>query len=371
MFRNVQLYRLPEQWGMTPERMSEQMVRMLFQPCGQMDLETKGFVAPISDSDLVHAVNGQWLICLCIEQRILPPAVIKQEAEYRAQELEEQQGFAPGRKQMKTIKQAVLDELTPRAFTRRKHMLAWIDPVAGWLAIDASTRTAAEPMIECLHKAMDELPLKLLRVNLIPSEVMTNWLSNGEAADGLTIDRDCELRTQDEESSVRYVHHTLDGEDVHEHLATGKKVCKLALTFDDKVSFILTEKLELKRVTLLDVEAGEATTREEQFDADFLLMTGQLSRLIPSLIDALGGEEKIYDEGDLVEQAKAPIEQDELYEKAVQIVLAHNRASISLVQRHLMIGYNRSARLIEQMEKSGVVSVANATGVREVLAKAA
>jgi len=61
-------------------------------------------------------------------------------------------------------------------------------------------------------------------------------------------------------------------------------------------------------------------------------------------------------------------ESDELYDKAVAIVLQTRRPSISLVQRHLRIGYNRAARLIEQMEQSGLVSAANATGGREVLA---
>ena len=61
-------------------------------------------------------------------------------------------------------------------------------------------------------------------------------------------------------------------------------------------------------------------------------------------------------------------EADELYDKAVEIVVKTRRPSISLVQRHLRIGYNRAARLIEQMERSGVVSPIGANGNREVLA---
>lgn len=63
-------------------------------------------------------------------------------------------------------------------------------------------------------------------------------------------------------------------------------------------------------------------------------------------------------------------ESDELYDKAVAVVLQTRRPSISLVQRHLRIGYNRAARLIEQMEKAGLVSAASATGAREVLVPA-
>ena len=59
-----------------------------------------------------------------------------------------------------------------------------------------------------------------------------------------------------------------------------------------------------------------------------------------------------------------------LYDQAVAIVLKTRRASISLVQRHLRIGYNRAARLIEQMERSGLVSAMQSNGNREVLAPA-
>jgi DNA segregation ATPase FtsK/SpoIIIE, S-DNA-T family len=63
-------------------------------------------------------------------------------------------------------------------------------------------------------------------------------------------------------------------------------------------------------------------------------------------------------------------EADPLYDQAVEIVLRTRRASISLVQRHLRIGYNRAARLIEQMEQSGLVTAMQSNGNREVLVPA-
>lgn len=295
-FRNVQLYRLPEQWDMTADRLSEQLSRLMFQPCGSQDLSSQGW-APVIQDSLVHSVGGQWLIALGVEQRLLPSSVIKQECDDRAEEIEAQQGFKPGRKQMKELKEAVTMELMPRAFTRRRKSYAWIDPKNGWLAIDASSRTSAEPVVEALHKALDELPLKLLNTELSPGAAMTDWLAGGEAPAGFTIDQDCELRAlTDEASAVRYVRHSLEGEEIREHIASGKQVSKLALTFDDRISFILTDKFEIKRVQPLDTltgkEEGDAKSREEQFDADLALMAGELGKLFPALLDALGGEVK-------------------------------------------------------------------------------
>ncbi len=60
-------------------------------------------------------------------------------------------------------------------------------------------------------------------------------------------------------------------------------------------------------------------------------------------------------------------ESDPLYDQAVEIVLKNKRASISLVQRHLRIGYNRAARILEDMEKAGLVSAMQGNGNREIL----
>ncbi|MFL6692497.1 MAG: DNA translocase FtsK, partial [Ramlibacter sp.] len=61
-------------------------------------------------------------------------------------------------------------------------------------------------------------------------------------------------------------------------------------------------------------------------------------------------------------------EKDPMYDQAVEVVLKNRKASISLVQRHLKIGYNRAARLVEDMEKAGLVSAMNGQGQREILA---
>ena len=99
-----------------------------------------------------------------------------------------------------------------------------------------------------------------------------------------------------------------------------------------------------------------------------LLTTGQ-----PNYIDGIleGGtlEGEGGADGALVSEGGG--EADALYDQAVQVVLKNRRASISLVQRHLRIGYNRAARLLEQMENSGVVSSMQSNGNRDILVPAA
>lgn len=312
MFKNLQLYRLPHDWGMTADRLSSQLSRASFQPCGSLDIQTTGWTSPVGHAthELVHSVSGQWLIALRIQQRLLPASVIKQAAEDRAEEIEAQQGCKPGRKQMKEIKDAVITELLPRAFTRDKLIHAWIDPTNGYLGINAPSKSAAEPVVEYLHRALDELPLLLVNTEISPASAMTDWLSGSEAPGEFSIDEDCELRAIDDEASaVRYVHHSLEGKEIREHIASGKQVSKLGLTFDGRIAFMLTDRLELKRIETLDGLSDEAEGteeargQEEKFDADFLLITAEFAKLIPALFEALGGEVNMH-AGDLVEQAK-------------------------------------------------------------------
>ena len=124
---------------------------------------------------------------------------------------------------------------------------------------------------------------------------MADWLASGEGPACFTIDRDCELKAVGEEkAAVRYVRHPLEGSDIKDHLAGGKLPTRLALSWNDRISFILTEKLEIKRLTFLDLLKEEAEKNAEvaaeQFDADFALMTGELARFLPDLMEALGGE---------------------------------------------------------------------------------
>ncbi|PKO56748.1 MAG: recombination-associated protein RdgC [Betaproteobacteria bacterium HGW-Betaproteobacteria-21] len=296
-FKNLQLYRLPVGWDMTVEKLEEQLAKKPFHPCGSQDMESRGWLSPLGNEVLVHAVGGQWLIALGFEHRLLPSAVVKDEADERAAEMAERQGYKLGRKQLKELREQIAQELMPRAFTRRKRLHAWIDPVGGWLAVDAPSQARAEDVLEQLRHTLDSFPLTLLRTERSPVSAMADWLAGSEAPAGFTIDQDCELRSVTEDkAAVRYVRHPLEGDEIKAHLEGGKLPTRLALTFDDRVSFVLTEKLEIKRIDFLDVVRdqidGQGEDAEALFNAEFALMTGELGLLLPAVVEALGGELK-------------------------------------------------------------------------------
>lgn len=194
---------------------------------------------------------------------------------------------------MRELREQMTLELLPRAFIRRRSTFGWIDPINGWLVIDAAAPAKAEEFLEHLRKSVEGLPVKLVKVAQSPSAAMTGWVAGGEAPAHFTIDQDLELRSA-EKATVRYVKHPLEGEEIRQHIAGGKVVTRLAMTWGDRISFVLNENLQIKRLTFLDILKEQADSQaenaDERFDLDFTLMTGEVARLLNDVIDALGGE---------------------------------------------------------------------------------
>lgn len=296
-FKNLQLYRLALPVNLTAESLNQALAKLVFSHFTSMGLQKQGWASPRDNDLLVHTVNQQMLIMLGTEKKLLPASVVNQACKVKAAELEEQQGFKPGRKQMKDLKEQVTDELLPRAFSIRSNTWAWIDPVNGWLVVDAASPAKADALLKPLLKVVDALPLHSLRVAQSPVAAMTSWLAADEAPAGFTIDQDTELRSAGQDkAAVRYISQTLEQADMQRHISHGKQCTRLALTWNDRISFVLTESLALKRVTALDVIKENADSKmqndEERFDSDFALMAGELNKMLSDLVAALGSEAK-------------------------------------------------------------------------------
>lgn len=294
-FKNLQVYRLPAGWDVDITRLDAQLAGRALQGCGAMDMQSAGWLSPRGDERFLYVSNRQILLACGAEQKLLPMAVVNQVAQERAAEISGREGRSVGRRELRELKERVTDELLPRAFVRRRVTWVWIDPVHGWLAVDAAARAKAEEVLGLLLKSADDLPAKLLKTQMSPGAAMTTWLSEGEAPAGFTLDRDLELRAPgDERATVRYVRHALEGREIREHIAEGKSATRLGLTWNDRISFVLTEDLQIKRLAFLDIlkeeSEGQAETDEERFEIDFALMAGELAKLLEALLEALGGE---------------------------------------------------------------------------------
>ena len=298
--KNLTLYRLPAPWPMKAKTLEKKLAAQPLKPCGSFQMESRGWTSPRDDGWFMHNQNFQWLLSLGVEQKLLPSSVIRQATEERAAELAKQQAHPVGRKQMRDLREQVSAELMPRALARRRVTLGWIDAKSGWLAVDAGADAKAEQFMEALRRAEDDLPALRLETQRSPASAMAEWLAHGDAPGKFTLDQDLELRAPDaSKATVRYTRHPLEGREIRDHLSAGKTVVRLGLTWHERISFVLTEHLQVKRVTFLDIlKRDDAHTEsseqdeEEKFELDFALMTGELSLMLTDLVAALGGEKE-------------------------------------------------------------------------------
>jgi recombination associated protein RdgC len=294
-FKNIQAYRLAEGWAMSPGALEAALARQPLMPCGGMALMSKGWLPPAEGQGLVASQGRQLLIALGVEQKLLPASVVKDETKLRALELEQKQGYKPGKKQLRDLAERVTAELLPRAFARRRVTRAWLDAVNRWVVVDAASAARAEELLEHLRQTLGELPVTRLETQLSPQGAMTQWLTAGDAPQHFALDSECELKgTGEEAATVRYLRHDLSVKEIRGHIDGGKLATRVGLLWKDRISLLLAEPFMVKRVKSLVLEAGGESSAEanpaDQFEADFALMTGELAALLADLTSALGGE---------------------------------------------------------------------------------
>lgn len=293
MFKNLMVYRLGPDWSATVAQIDQALDAARFTECGATQARSAGWVAPRGEEHgaLIEAIGGQWLLQLMVEQKVVPGSVIKRQVDALAVQVEKQTGRKPGKKQRNELKDQALLDLLPMAFTKRAAVKVWIAPADRLLLIDAGSPSRADEALTALAQALPGLSAQLVNTALSPAACMAEWLVSGEAPAGFTIDRDCELKAADgEKPVVRYARHALDIAEVRDHILAGKQPTRLALTWQGRVSFMLTESLLVKKIAFLDGVFASASGHEG-FDADAAIATGELAPLIGDLIDALGGEQ--------------------------------------------------------------------------------
>ena len=299
-FKNLQIYRFTRPFEHTIEALENTLTDFEFAPCGSQDVSKFGWVKPLGKfgHTLTHGADGNILLCVKKEEKMLPGPVIKDMVEEKALALEEAQGRALKKKEKDALKEDIIMELLPRAFSRTSQTFAWISPKSDLLVVDASSAKKAEELIALLRKCLGSLPVVPLSLTTPPELTMTDWLNEGNIPAGFNIEDEAELRSALEHGGIiRCKQQDLTAEEIKAHLDADKLVTKLALNWQENVSFILGEDMGVKRVKFSDVlrEENEDVDGDDfaaRFDADFALMTGELEAFIPALVEALGGEDK-------------------------------------------------------------------------------
>jgi len=295
-FRNLTLYRLSNKFDLSPEQLHATLEKRPFKPCAGLDEASVGWESPLGPNAelLVHAAGGYLMLCMRREERILPAAVIREELDEKVRQIEEAEARAVRRKERQQLKDEIVVDLLPRAFTRSTRLYAYLDTSDGWVVLDTPTAKRAEELLSLLRESIGSLPVKPLQVEKSPAAVMTDWLRRSAPAD-FELQDECELREPLENGGiVRCRRQALDGTEVGTHLEAGKEAVRLAVEWHERLSCLLCEDLVIRRLRFLDVVQEEAAAVDTEdaaarFDADFALMAMELKQFLPRLVEIFGG----------------------------------------------------------------------------------
>lgn len=279
--------------GIEHGKLEEALQAMQFVPCTATQRLSMGFVPPRAEHGaLAESVGGELILKVLVESRSVPSQAVKTALDSKVKTIEEQTGRRPRGRVLKELKEEVMYDLLPKAFPKRVSVLIWIDRKASRIVLGTASTRLADSVMPMLAQAIPECIIHAEQTDMNPSTAMAHWLATKEAPAGFSIDRECELKQPDsEKAAVRYSRHQLEIDEVAEHIKQGKHPVKLALTWQGRVSFLLTEGLAIKKVKLLDVtlEGSAQKPDADGFDTDVALFTGELGRMLPDLIDAMGG----------------------------------------------------------------------------------
>ena len=293
-FRNLYLFKFEKDFSLNAEELHEELSKKPFTPCSATQRESMGWVSPIADgSSLTHSSNKYILFTMARQERLLPATVVKEALQEKIEAIEAKDDRKVSNREKKEMREDIEHELLPRAFTRTQKIDAWIDPKNGWLILNTPSAPRAEAFTQLLRKTLGSLPVALPDSEVSPSVAMTQWLSSSKLPAPFVLGYECELKNQgDDKGSAVFKQHDLTLDEVQSSLKAGKAVSKLAIEWDEKISFVLSDDLQIKKLKFLDVleeqlQDSDPQTHAEHIDIEFALMTGEVAALLTDLSKAL------------------------------------------------------------------------------------
>jgi len=290
-FKNAHIFQLETPITYDGDAFEQYLSRMIFQPCAKSLPLSYGWKAPLGDagSPLVYANNNFMMFCMKLEEKLLPPAVVREQHIEKVKEMEAKFERKLYKDEKARIKDELYNTLLMQAFSKSNNLYAYIDTKSNYLIVDTSSAKRLEQFLSLYSKSVGEHPIYTPKTKS-PAIMMTRWLKNQKYPAGISIMKNCVLQnTNDERSIARFTHTDLLSEPVQQLLEEGSQVVQLSLNWQEQILFTLKHDFSISNIKFLEgvkeiANDSYSETVEERFSADFIIMAETLQRFLNELM---------------------------------------------------------------------------------------
>lgn len=280
---------------MDADTLEAQMAEYAFTPCGSQDMGRRGWVS-VTPEKLFIEHEGNFLLCCQHQFKVIPPSVINDAVAERVAKIESDQGRKIRRAERLSLKDEVLHTLIPRAFSKNTSNYIWVNIAHQLVFVEASSARAAEDLMALLRKTLGSLPVVPLTMRTPIELTITEWLKNNTLPAGYAAGSDAVLKAILENGgALRVSKQDLLTDEIATHIEAGKLATTLALDWQKRITFRLTDDMTIKAINYADDlrDQNDDIEREDihsRIVADFILFKAEFGALVASLMDVLGGE---------------------------------------------------------------------------------
>lgn len=289
-FRNLTMLRFPAATDFSD--VATLLPNATLKPVGPLEMSSRGFISPFGreETEQLHHAIGDWLwLTVGGQDKILPAAAIADALQQKLAQIEAKEGRRPGSRERKRTKDDLVHEMLPKAFVKSTRNDVFLNLVRGIMVVDTSSRKTAEYVASDIRGLLGSFPAMPLNAEIAPRSVLTGWIAGEPLPAGLSLGEECEMRDPVEGGAVlKCQHQELRCDEIDRHLEAGKQVSKLALIFEDGLSFVLGEDLIVRKLRFLDgaldkLDHADDDGRRAELDARFALQTDEIDRLLSVL----------------------------------------------------------------------------------------
>lgn len=288
-FNNLQFFQLTDTSVIDTNELMQKIPDFQLKECGSQEDFSFGWLPLIRNSE-------QWCLgsnqCLLIragkEEKVLPASVVREELETKVSEIELIEGRKVGRKEQSEMKDELIFDLRPKAFSKRTDIWAYLDMRAKLLVVNSTNAGLTELLFKLLQTTLGRFPMTPIMAHESPAATMSNWLLNNDLPASLSTGDECEIQDNSEEKAqIRFKALEPLSEDITRHLGQGMRVKSLGLQWAEKLTFTLHDDLTLRKVKFADTLKEQAFNDSQggglsDLDTNFALMSLEIREFFQS-----------------------------------------------------------------------------------------